>query len=449
MSSASLKVYIGLGSNLGYRKGNIRKAVSLLEGLGRISKISSIYETEPVGPVEQRWFLNAVVEIETDLEPRELLLRLKELERRIGRSEGGERWGPREIDLDILFYGDLVMEDEDLIIPHPRIGERRFVLEPLYEIAPDLIHPITGSTVSEMLKEVRDRHVVRRMRDLEVVRSISDMKEISKKLRQEGKVIGFVPTMGYLHEGHLSLIRESKRRCDITVVSIFVNPTQFGPSEDYERYPRDLERDIALSSSEGVDYLFVPEVGEMYPEGFCTYVEIIGKLTSTMCGRSRPTFFRGVTTVVTKLFNIVSPHMAFFGEKDFQQLQVVRRMVRDLNMDVEIVPVPTVREKDGLAMSSRNSYLSPEGRKAATILYRSLMAAKEMVEKGERAAARIKGMIEEMIRSEPLARIDYIAIVDSETLEDKDIVGPGTLIALAVWVEDARLIDNIVLRGDL
>jgi pantoate--beta-alanine ligase len=280
---------------------------------------------------------------------------------------------------------------------------------------------------------------------MDVVRSIRDMKEISRRLRREGKVIGFVPTMGYLHEGHLSLIRESKRRCDVTVVSIFVNPTQFGPTEDYDRYPRDLERDMALSSSEGVDYLFVPEVAEMYPDGFCTYVEVTGDLTSTMCGRSRPTFFRGVTTVVTKLFNIVSPHLAFFGEKDFQQLQVVRRMVRDLNMDVEIIPVPTVRDKDGLALSSRNTYLSPDERRAATVLYKSLMAAKDMVESGERSAERIKGMIEEMIRSEPLARIDYIAVVDSESLRDVEEVGPGTLIALAVWIGEARLIDNIVL----
>jgi len=278
---------------------------------------------------------------------------------------------------------------------------------------------------------------------------LTDPKETQRrceKLRLEGRTIGFVPTMGYFHEGHLALMRRARAENDVVVVSLFVNPIQFAPGEDYEEYPRDLERDKALAEKEGVDILFAPSVESMYPPGYCTYVEVTGTLTSTLCGARRPGHFRGVTTIVTKLFNIVKPHRAYFGEKDAQQLRVIKRMVEDLNFDVEIVPVPTVREPDGLAMSSRNVYLSPEERKAATVLYRSLKLAQEMIARGERDARRVIEEMRRLIESEPRARIDYVEIVDSNTLEKVDRIKGEVLIALAVFIGKARLIDNVTIR---
>ena len=264
-------------------------------------------------------------------------------------------------------------------------------------------------------------------------------------VRLQGKSIGLVPTMGYFHEGHLTLMRRAREENDFLVVSLFVNPTQFGPNEDYERYPRDFERDRKQAEKEGVDLLFAPSVEDMYPPEYATYVEVTGTLTSVLCGAKRPGHFRGVTTVVAKLFNIVKPHKAYFGEKDAQQLRVIKRMVRDLNFDVEVISVPTVRESDGLAMSSRNEYLSPEERKAALVLWRSLNLARSLVEAGERSADRIISEMRRLIESEPLARIDYIEIVDSETLEKVDRIEGEVLVALAVFIGTTRLIDNIVI----
>lgn len=279
-----------------------------------------------------------------------------------------------------------------------------------------------------------------------VVERIQDMKNIVKRLKKEGKSIGFVPTMGYLHEGHLSLVRFSKMQNDITIMSIFVNPIQFGPNEDYDRYPRDFERDKNLAEKEGVDYIFYPSVEEMYPEDFKTVVSV-KKITEIMCGKSRPGHFDGVATVVLKLFNIVNPDRAYFGQKDAQQLAVIKQMVKDLNLDVEIVPCPIVREQDGLAMSSRNVYLSEEERKSATVLYRALNLAKEMIEKGEKEVSRIKKAMEEMILKEKYTRIDYIEFVNSDTFEVVSKVEGKVLIALAVFVGKARLIDNIVVEA--
>ncbi len=264
-------------------------------------------------------------------------------------------------------------------------------------------------------------------------------------VRLQGKSIGLVPTMGYFHEGHLTLMRRAREENDFLVVSLFVNPTQFGPNEDYERYPRDFERDRKQAEKEGVDLLFAPSVEDMYPPEYATYVEVTGTLTSVLCGAKRPGHFRGVTTVVAKLFNIVKPHKAYFGEKDAQQLRVIKRMVRDLNFDVEVISVPTVRESDGLAMSSRNEYLSPEERKAALVLWRSLNLARSLVEAGERSADRIISEMRRLIESEPLARIDYIEIVDSETLEKVDRIEGEVLVALAVFIGTTRLIDNMVI----
>jgi pantoate--beta-alanine ligase len=279
---------------------------------------------------------------------------------------------------------------------------------------------------------------------MKVVKNIKEMQSISESLRKTGKSIGFVPTMGYLHDGHMSLVERARKENDIVVMSIFVNPVQFAPGEDFERYPRDIERDKKIAREKGVDYLFVPEVSEMYPEGYSTYVEVEG-ITETLCGAKRPGHFRGVATVVTKLFNIIRPHRAYFGKKDFQQLKVIERLVKDLNFDIEIVGCPIVREKDGLAMSSRNVYLSPEERESALSLYRALKLAKELIEKGEKNPEVIKSKMEEFILSHPHVKaIDYIEIVDSETLKPVNEVKEGTLIALAVFVGNARLIDNWV-----
>ncbi|MEW6410582.1 MAG: pantoate--beta-alanine ligase [Nitrospirota bacterium] len=280
---------------------------------------------------------------------------------------------------------------------------------------------------------------------MKLIDKISDMQHHSESLRKKGRIIGFVPTMGFLHEGHLSLIREAKKVSDVVIVSIFVNPTQFGPAEDYEQYPRDLTGDIEKVESTGGDIVFVPPVSEMYPTGYLTYVDV-ERITDTLCGSSRPGHFKGVATVVTKLFNIVKPHRAFFGQKDYQQTVVIRRMVRDLNMGVEIIVCPTVRELDGLAMSSRNSYLNPQERKAATVLYRSLKTAEEIIKAGERDTSVIYDKIQQIIIAEPLCSIDYINIVHPETLEDIKSITEKTVLALAVRIGSTRLIDNILVE---
>lgn len=252
--------------------------------------------------------------------------------------------------------------------------------------------------------------------------------------------VGAVPTMGYLHEGHLALVRRARAENDHVVVSIFVNPTQFGPNEDYARYPRDPERDLALLRAEGVDAVFMPSVEEMYPEGFATYVNV-ERLTERLEGAHRPGHFRGVTTVVTKLFHILQPHRAYFGQKDAQQLIVIRRMTRDLAFPVDIVDVPTVREPDGLAMSSRNVYLSPDERRAATVLFRALERARQLWDAGVRDGDRLREAMREVIDSEPLARADYVSVADPETLEELGAIEGRALASLAVRLGSTRLID--------
>ncbi len=284
---------------------------------------------------------------------------------------------------------------------------------------------------------------------MRTVKSVREMQAICRALRRTGKRIGFVPTMGYLHDGHISLVRCAKKENDVVVMSIFVNPTQFGPNEDFERYPRDLKRDSEIAKKEKVDFLFVPQVSDMYPEGFSTYVEVEG-LTEGLCGARRPGHFRGVATVVTKLLNIVQPHRAYFGKKDFQQLKVIERLVKDLNFDVEVVGCPIVREEDGLAKSSRNVYLSAEERKSATSLYRALKLAKKMFDEGERDAEKIKSEMEKFILSHPhVKKIDYIEIVDVDSLKPVKSLKEGDLIALAVFVGNTRLIDNWVVGEEL
>jgi pantoate--beta-alanine ligase len=280
---------------------------------------------------------------------------------------------------------------------------------------------------------------------MRIVESPEDMQRICDDLRIGRETIGLVPTMGAFHEGHLSLMRQARESCSRVVVSLFVNPTQFGPGEDLEQYPRAFEKDKSLAEEVGVDFLFVPSEEAVYSEDQATYVEV-ERLTKVLCGLSRPTHFRGVTTIVAKLFNIVRPHKAFFGQKDAQQTAVIRRMVEDLNMGVEIVELPIVREPGGLAMSSRNQYLSPEERKSALGLHNALQEARRLVRSGERDATTIVGTMARMIRLAAHADIDYIEAVDASTLQVLDELKGEVLIALAVRIGSTRLIDNIKLK---
>jgi pantoate--beta-alanine ligase len=278
---------------------------------------------------------------------------------------------------------------------------------------------------------------------MEIVTSIDRMKVVVRTEKDKGRSIGLVPTMGFLHEGHLSLVRISKKEADVTVVSLFVNPTQFGPQEDLRSYPRDLERDASLLRAEGVDYLFAPEAEEMFPPEYRTFVEV-EDFQDVLCGRSRPGHFRGVCTAVSKLFHIVEPAVAVFGRKDAQQALILNRMVRDLNLSVRLVVAPIVREADGLAMSSRNAYLNSGERRAALVLSRSLGEARILLDAGERRADRVLRVLRSMIEAEPAARVDYIEAVDPDTLAPAPVLSPGTLIALAVFIGRTRLIDNLI-----
>ena len=282
---------------------------------------------------------------------------------------------------------------------------------------------------------------------MKTIVSTFEMQKFSEQARLRKKNIGLVPTMGYLHKGHLSLIRKAQRSCDIVITSIFVNPTQFAPNEDFARYPRNIEQDTRLCTSAGSTVLFVPRENEMYPEGYSTYVSV-EHVSSILEGKFRPTHFRGVTTVVAKLFSLTKPHKAFFGQKDAQQCVVIKKMVKDLNLGVEVVTAPIVREKDGLAMSSRNVYLSAEERSQALILFASLRRAREMVDNGERNAAAIAGEVKQMIETKPSATIDYVAVVDAESLADITSFERGlpALVALAVRFGSTRLIDNTIIK---
>ena len=283
---------------------------------------------------------------------------------------------------------------------------------------------------------------------MEIINRRQRMSSVARKIRREqDRTIGLVPTMGALHEGHLSLVREARRMCDVVVVSVFVNPTQFGPGEDFERYPRDLTKDTAHLTDYNVDYIFAPTVEEIYPKGFTTYVNVSG-LSKLFEGESRPGHFRGVATIVTILFNIVKPDFAFFGQKDAQQAVIIRRLVKDLALDTEVLVMPTVREDSGLAMSSRNSYLSAEEQAAAAVIHRALVKAKELFKAGERHAGKLADLVKATIESEPRVRLDYVGIVDAETLERLDKLDDRLiLIAAAAFVGKIRLIDNITLNG--
>ncbi|PYX14900.1 MAG: pantoate--beta-alanine ligase [Acidobacteria bacterium] len=279
---------------------------------------------------------------------------------------------------------------------------------------------------------------------MRVLETIKQMRSACQATKQEGRRLGFVPTMGALHEGHLSLVRAAKVRCDVVAASIFVNPAQFGPTEDFSKYPRSFERDRERLEKEGVELLFAPSVEEMYPEDTVTFVTVEG-LSERLCGKSRPGHFRGVTTVVSKLFHITQSDLAFFGQKDAAQVAIIRRMVLDLNLGVEIVVCPIVREADGLAMSSRNAYLSPQQRRSALVLSRSLAHVKKLSEQGERCTAKLAAAGTQVFAEEPSVRLDYFEIVNPDTLEPVEHISGPDLVAVAAFVGGTRLIDNIVL----
>jgi pantoate--beta-alanine ligase len=282
---------------------------------------------------------------------------------------------------------------------------------------------------------------------MEIINRRQRMSSVARKIRREqDKTVGLVPTMGALHEGHLSLVREARRMCDVVVVSVFVNPTQFGPGEDFEHYPRDLTKDTALLTDYNVDYIFAPTVEEIYPKGFSTYVNVEG-VSEQLEGASRPGHFRGVATVVTILLNTIRPDFAFFGQKDAQQALIIRRLVKDLAFDAEIVILPIVREDSGLAISSRNLYLTPDEQNSATVIHKALVQAKTTFKEGERNAHRIMDVVRNTIEAEPRARLDYVTVADAETLEKVDRIDERpTLIAVAAYVGKTRLIDNTILN---
>ncbi len=283
---------------------------------------------------------------------------------------------------------------------------------------------------------------------MQIIETARKMQVFSESLRNQGKIVTFVPTMGYFHEGHLNLMREGRRRGDCVVISIYVNPTQFGPNEDFEQYPRDFERDRAMAGSVAVDVIYCPSSQELYPPHYQTYVTVEG-VTDNLCGLSRPGHFRGVATVCAKLFNAVKPHVAVFGKKDFQQLVTIKRMVQDLNLDLEIVGMATTREPDGLAMSSRNIYLSAQERQSALSLSRSLKMAGDLYGQGERDAAKVIGEVKKHIQSHPYTKIDYVQICDTTTMKDVARLDGECVIALAVRVGKTRLIDNYVFGESL
>ena len=279
--------------------------------------------------------------------------------------------------------------------------------------------------------------------NMKITGKIEEVRAQVKAWKKEGLSVGFVPTMGYLHEGHQSLMKKAVENCDRVVVSIFVNPMQFGVNEDLDSYPRDLEADAKLCEATGVDLIFHPEVDEMYADGFCSFVDMNG-LTKELCGKTRPIHFRGVCTVVCKLFNIVTPDQAFFGQKDAQQLAVIRRMVKDLNMDIQVVGCPIIREADGLAKSSRNTYLNEEERKAARILSKTIFLGQKFVEEGETDAKTLLAKMRENLETEPLAKIDYVEAVRMDDIEKTDVIEKDVLVAMAVYIGTTRLIDNFI-----
>ena len=428
------RAYIALGSNISPRRFFIDSATKIIGREKGISlrKSSSVYDTCPVGSSLKNRFLNSVVEVETSLSPSELFSKLLSIEKSLGRRRTSKN-KPRTIDLDLLLYGDLIFRKNGIIIPHPRMHKRDFVLFGINEISPTAIHPVLKKSISGIYKK----------REMKIIKDPEKAYNYIASLRRKGRRIGFVPTMGYLHEGHLSLIKKVRQENDTVVISIFVNPVQFGPKEDYRRYPRNLRRDKDLAKKSGADVIFYPDVNDMYASNHSTFVDA-GEISKNLCGRFRPGHFRGVATIITKLFNIIPADNAYFGQKDAQQALIIRRITRDLNIPIKIKILPIVRESDGLAMSSRNTYLSKKERRQAVVPSKALLLAKDLIKSGERSAKVIITHMQDLIKDESSAKIEYISIVDTDELKDIKELKGEVLIAIAARFGKTRLIDNII-----
>ena len=439
--------YIGLGSNRGDRRENLERALEYLRSRDDVEvlTVGELIETAPDGGPSQPPFLNGVARIRTSLPPVRLLEVLKDAERFAGRQKSGVHWGPREADLDLLLYGDRIVRSPTLTVPHPRMRERRFVLEPLAAIAPETKDPETGKTIRALLRDLLDLSLGRK--PCRVARTVAELRSYGDMARRNRFTIGFVPTMGAFHEGHLSLMRAARAHSDKVVASIFVNPTQFGPGEDLESYPRQLDADTRAAAEAGVDLVFAPTPQEIYPAGDKTRVEV-EELSDLYCGARRPGHFRGVATVVLKLLHLVEPETVWFGAKDWQQTVVIRRMVRDLHLAVQVHVLPTIREEDGLALSSRNVYLSPEERKKATALYRGLTAAKAAWDEGERVAESLVSRVRDVLEAEEGLTPEYVAMADPATLAPLNKADDRAILLAAARLGDTRLIDNLLLGRD-
>lgn len=438
---------LGLGANQGDRVGNLMAALDALRQEKRIcvERVSSCWETAPVGgPPGQANYFNAAATIRTELSASELIATLLAIEKTLGRVRT-ECWGPRPIDLDLLLYGDAIIDTPGLKVPHPRLHERHFVLGPAAEIAADWLHPLRRQTIGQLLAALPDSTSSAAI--MRVLTSPADMQAEVLKLRRAGQRVGLVPTMGALHAGHLSLVEMAHRHSDVVIATIFVNPTQFGPREDYSRYPRTLDQDLSALSAADCNLVLVPTADDIYPPGFSTYVQPPA-VAEPLEGLCRPGHFRGVATVVLKLFHLVPVDVACFGLKDFQQQLVIRRMVQDLGLPIEIIPCPIIREPDGLAMSSRNRYLSSAERQQALSISRALNMSHEMVMAGERDAAVIAGKMRDTMTSAGIERIDYVALADPETLADVAILRGPAVALIAAYVGSTRLIDNRFLNSD-
>ena len=428
-------VHIGLGSNEGDRDGNLQRGLARLAATPGVTvvRVSSFRETTFVGDgPPQPQYRNAIAELSTTLPPHALLAVCKAIEAESGRALPAPRNQPRPLDLDILFYGDQVVDTRDLVVPHPRWQERAFVLEPLADLGVDAAARPRWSPP-------------------DVVAEPPAMSARSARWRVGNCTVGVVPTMGSLHAGHRRLFEIARSECDRVVATVFVNPLQFGPQEDFAAYPRDLAGDVAVCRAAGVDCVFAPAVAQMFDPGFCSQVAV-GRAAEGMEGALRPGHFAGVATVVARLFAIVQPTRAYFGEKDAQQLAVIRRMTRDLGFPIRIVACPIVRDADGLALSSRNVYLGPGDRAASTVLVRALRSARAAFARGERDRDTLLARASTVVASEPRAQLDYLELRqegDLEPLPPGPVAG-GRMLVAARFVDGARpvrLLDNMALDG--
>lgn len=430
-------VFLGLGSNVGDRRARISGALQALAAVPgvRVERVSQLRETTLVGDgPPQGPFLNGVAELATTLPPHALLAVLKQLEADAGRALPAPPNHPRPLDLDILFHGSESVDTKDLVVPHPRWHEREFVVAPLREL---------GVDVDAMPRREAAR----------VATTAGELVAACARWLAGGCVVGLVPTMGALHDGHASLLRAARRECDRVVATVFVNPLQFGPREDFAAYPRTLDADREICRRAGVDVLFAPPVAEMFDPEFCSHVGV-GRAAQGMEGALRPGHFRGVATVVARLFALARPHRAYFGEKDAQQLAVIRRMVQDLGFPLQVVACPIVREPDGLAMSSRNVYLTGADRAAAPVLHRALASAREQFRRGRRDRDELIGRVRAVLATEPAASVDYVELRregDLAPLPAGEVAG-GRLLVAARFTRGARpvrLLDNLSLDSSL